>query len=132
MACTVAEFRSRFPEFSDISEYPDLRIQLFIDDAANIHMGIDENRWCGKYNYAQCYLAAHLLLGGTSTEAGDNNTKSGPISNKSAGGVSVTRAVVVKDRSDTDNYYMSTPYGQQFLITRNSCFVGVLTATCNG
>lgn len=132
MACTVAEFRARFPEFSDSGEYPDSRIQLFLDDAVNIYMGTDEGRWCNKYNYAHCYLAAHLLVGGTATEAGDTNTKTGPISSKSAGGVSVTRAVVAKDRSDTDSFYMTTPYGQQFLITRNSCFVGILTATCNG
>lgn len=129
MSCTILEFRTRFPEFSDETEYPDIRIQLFLDDAVNIYMGTDENRWCNKYNYAQCYLAAHLLVGATSTEAGDTNVKSGPISSKSAGGVSVTRAVVATDRSDSDNFYMTTPYGQQFLITRNGCFVGILTAT---
>ncbi len=129
MACTVEEFRIRFPEFSDETEYPNARIQMFLDDAAD-DMGSDEERWCGKYDRAQCNLAAHLLTVGTSTEAGDTSAKSGPVSSKSAGGVSVTRAVVAKDRSDADSFYSTTPYGQQFLIIRNGCFVGVLVANC--
>ncbi len=128
MTCTVEEFRIRFPEFADETEYPDLRVQLFLDDAV-CYIGDDENRWCNKYNMAHCYLAAHLLTAGTGTEAGDNSSKAGPVSSKTAGGVSVTRAVVTKARSDSDEFYSSTAYGQQFLVIRNSCFVGVLAAT---
>lgn len=128
MACTVEEFRMRFPEFDDESSYSNGRIQLFLDDAVE-DIGTDENRWCGKYNRAHCYLGAHYLATGTNTEAGDNSSKAGPVSSKSAGGVSVTRAVVAKSRSDSDEFYSSTAYGQQFLIIRNSCFVGVLAAT---
>lgn len=129
MACTVADFRIRFPEFSDETEYPDPRIQLFLDDAAE-DIGTDENRWCGKYNRAHCYLGAHYLFAGTSTEAGDASSKAGPVSSKTAGGVAVTRAVVAKNRSDSDEALSSTSYGQQFLVIRNSCFVGVLVANC--
>ena len=128
MATDVATFRVRFPEFSDDTEYPDLRVQLFLDDAANIHMGTDEDRWCNKYDFAQAYLAAHLLLVGTGSEAGDTSSKVGTISSKSAGGVSVSKSVVAKDRSDMDDFYVSSTYGQQFLNIRNTCFVGVLTA----
>ena len=130
MACSVADLRVRFPEFEDEVEYTDGRIQLFLDDSANCYMGTNESRWCGKYDYAQCYLAAHLLAIGTGSEAGDASVKAGPISSKSAGGVSVTRAVVAKNRSDQDEFYMSTIYGQQFLNIRNSCFVGVAVANC--
>ena len=129
MTCTVEEFRIRFPEFSDDTEYPDPRIQLFLNDAVE-DIGTDEDRWCGKYNRAHCYLAAHLLFAGTGTEAGDISSKAGPVSSKSAGGVSVTRAVTSKSRSDSDEFYSSTAYGQQFLVIRNMCFVGILTATC--
>ncbi len=128
MAISVGDFRIRFPEFSDDTEYPDARIQLFLDDAADCYMGVDEARWCNVYDKAQAYLAAHLLTIGTGSEAGDSNTKAGPISSKSAGGVSVTRAVSSKARSDVDDFYMSTSYGQQFVILRNMCFVGVLVA----
>lgn len=130
MACTVEDFRLRFPEFSDGVEYTDPRVQMFLDDAANIYIGLDEGRWCGKYNYAQCYLAAHLLHIGTGAEAGDSTSKAGPVSSKTAGGVSVTRAVATSARSNGDDFFMSTSYGQQYLNVRNSCFVGVLVANC--
>lgn len=131
MACTVAEFRARFPEFSDAIEYPDFRIQLFLDDAANIYMGTDETRWCGKYNYAQCHLAAHLLVSATAAEAGDSSSKLGGISSKTAGGVSVTRAIVASETGVADAFYMSTTYGVKFVILRNTCFIGVLVTGCN-
>lgn len=127
MACTVTDFRTRFPEFSDVSEYSDERIQLFIDDSI-FYIGSDESRWCGKYNYAQCYLAAHLLVLGTFSEAGETSSKIGAPSSKSAGGVSVSYSVVAKDRSDTDYFLSSTTYGQRFITIRNTCFVGILVA----
>lgn len=130
MATDVTAFRARFPEFADDTEFPDARIQLFLDDAANCYIGTDENRWCGKYDIAQAYLAAHLLFAGTASEAGDASSKSGPISGKTAGGVSVTRAVATKTRSDADDFYVSTAYGQQFLNIRNMCLVGVAVANC--
>lgn len=126
MATDVSTFRTRFPEFSDNTEYPDARIQLFLDDAVNLYMGTQESRWCNKYDIAQAYLSAHLLSMGTATEVGDTSSKAGPVSSKSAGGVSVTRAVIAKERSDEDEFYASTSYGQQFLNIRNTCFVGVL------
>lgn len=122
---TVAEFRIRFPEFEDDLEYSDERIQLFIDDTI-AHMGDDESRWCNKYNLAQAYLTAHLLTIASGSEAGDTSAKSGPISSKTAGGVSVTHAVTASDSSHGDNFYMSTAYGQYFIVIRNSCFIGVM------
>ena len=126
MTVTVAAFRARFPEFTDDIVYPDARIDIFIEDAQLVYMGADEKRWSGKYDYAQAHLAAHLLVSGEASGAGDSSVKVGPVSSKSAGGVSVTRAVATKDRSDGDDFYMGTVYGQRFLMTRNVCFVGVL------
>lgn len=128
MAVSVATFRIRFPEFSDDTEFPDPRIQLFLDDVVLLHIGSDELRWNGKYDIAQAYLGAHLLIKGTASEVGDNTSKSGSVSSTSAGGVSVGRDTVAKDRSEGDGFYMSTSYGQQFIIIRNTTFVGVLVA----
>lgn len=128
MAITVSKFRTRFPEFADETEYPEERIQLFIDDSVEIYIGSDEKRWGGKYDYAQSYLVAHLISSGEASEAGDSSVKVGPVSSKSAGGVSVTRAVATKDRSDGDDFYMGTVYGQRFLMIRNSSFAPVLVA----
>lgn len=129
MSTNVTTFRARFPEFVDDVEYTDPRVQLFLDDVVVLHMGSDEARWNGKYDIAQAYLAAHLLTVGSKTELGDSSSGSGPISSKSAGGVSVTRAVNTKDRTDQDDFYMSTSYGQQFISIRNMTFIGVMTAS---
>ena len=126
MAVTVPEFRTRFPEFADETDYPEPRIQLFIDDTL-CFMGTDEDYWC-CYDKAQAYLAAHLLLVGTGTEAGNTGTTGGPVQSKTAGGVSVTRAIATKDRSEQDLWLSGTSYGQQFIALRNQCFVGVVTA----
>lgn len=130
MACTVGEFRVRFPEFSDIVEYPDDRIQLFLDDVVDCYIGTNESRWCGKYDYVHCYLAAHLLTVGTNSESGDSSSSAGTIISKSAGGVSLTRGSVTKIRSDADDFFMTTVYGQQFINIRNTCFIGVAVANC--
>lgn len=130
MTITVSEFRTRFPEFSSEDDYPESRIQMFIEDTLNIHLGSNERPWNGKYNFAQSYLVAHLLTLATATELGDSSAKVGPISNKTVAGVSVSRAVVAKDRSDSDDLLSSTAYGIQFLSIRNTCFVPVLVGNC--
>ncbi len=124
----IANFRIRFPEFSNATVYPDARIQLFLDDAEELYMGPDDGRWGAKYDTAKEYLTAHLLAIGTKQAVGDDNARSGPISSNTADGITVTRAVVARNRSDQDSFYMSTSYGLQFLNIRNMCFAGVLTA----
>lgn len=128
MSITVAQFRARFEEFLDEDLYSDAKIEMLIEDSILVYMGDQESRWCNKYNYAQAYLVAHLLKSATDSAAGDSNAKAGNITSKSAGGVSVTRGSVAKDRSDQDDFLSSTSYGQQFLIVRRSCFAGVLVA----
>jgi len=124
---TPDDIRIRFPEFIDPVEYPDARIQLFIDDTVCV-MGSNEARWA-CYDVAQAYLVAHLLTVGTATEAGSSSGSSGPIQSKTAGGVSVTRATVTSiNQSQEDGFYSTTSYGQQFLIYRNRSFVGVRVA----
>lgn len=132
MAVTVSEFRTRFPEFSDSAEYSDARINLFIDDTT-LYIGNQENHWCGHYNKAQAYLAAHLLVSATETEASGGvgtSAKVGVVTSKSAGGVSVTRSVSTKERSDQDEFFMTTPYGQNYIVIRSTCFVGVAVTGC--
>lgn len=126
MAASAAIFKIRFPEFGDDTLYPEPRVQLFLDDAANCYMGTDETRWCGKYDYAQVYLAAHLLTVGTTSETGSASSTVGAISSKSVDGVSISRDVVSKPRSDEDAWLMSTTYGQQFVNIRNSCIASVM------
>lgn len=128
MATDIATFRLRFPEFEDETLFSDARIQLFLDDSV-VFMGDNEARWNSKYNLAQSYLTAHLLSIGTNTEAGASQSSSGTIASKSAGGVSVSFSGTNQaDKSDEDAWLLSTAYGQQYLLLRNSVFVGVLVA----
>ena len=127
MATDIATFRVRFPEFNDNTEFPDARIQLFLDDAT-LYMGTDESHWRGKYDTPQAYLAAHLLTLGTNSEAGDNSSQSGSITSKSAGGVSVSMSSPTISRSEIDSYLATTVYGQQYMNIRNLCFPGVSVA----
>ena len=135
MAITIADFRTRFPEFCDRTLYPDARIQLFIDDTV-CWMGTDENHWCSsgqKYNYAQAYLTAHLLTKGTNSSAGDSSGAAGPITSKTAGGVSVTRSSIdTSNMSTTDADFSSTTYGQRYMEIRDQCFIGMLPAVSGG
>ncbi len=128
MSIDIATFRIRFPEFVDDTEFPDARIQLFLDDSVLLYLGSDEIRWGGKYDIAQAYTTAHLLTVAGASEVGDTNGKAGVINSKTAGGVSVSRAVVAVDRSDIDSFFMGTTYGQQFLNVRDMCFIGVVIA----
>ena len=127
MATDVATFRVRFPEFASDSEFPDARVQLFLDDAT-LYMGTDEGRWGVKYDIAQANLAAHLLTLGTNSEAGDSSSQSGSITSKSAGGVSVSMSTPTLSRSEIDSYLATTVYGQQYMNIRNLCFPGVSVA----
>lgn len=123
MPCTVEEFRLRIPAFSDAEMYCDALVQIKLDDAA-LTMGEDEICWCGKYDRAQCYLAAHLMSVSEDQEFGDASSTAGPITSKSAGGVSLSTAGSSVSKDLTDEFYSTTSYGTQFMIDRNSCFSG--------
>lgn len=128
MAITVAEFRTRFPEFADSAEYPTITITNIIQDAILIYIGGDEDRWNGKYNFAQHYLVAHLLNSAMLTSSGDVSAKEGVITSKSAGGVSVSYAAIARNLSVEDSFFMTTAYGQRFISVRNGCFAPVAVA----
>ena len=124
MALTVADFRIRFPEFSDNIAYPDARIQLFIDDATD---DIDEAKF--RPNIAKrllSYLSAHYLELASNSELGDSSS-SGPLSSHSEGEVSTSYAVNAAD-GDLAAYYGSTIYGQKYLTLLRTYGTNVLTA----
>jgi hypothetical protein len=132
MSITIPEFRDRFPEFSDPVEYPDDRIQMFLNDAL-CTIGSDPSRWCSecKYDLALSYLTAHLLALGTGSESGNSGAVSGTPTTKTAGGVSVSYSSMSSSSggmSYGEQLYSSTIYGQRYLQIRSSCFVSILTA----
>ncbi len=126
MAVDVDGIRARFPEFSDKSDYPNPRIEIFIGDAVLIYMGTDELRWGGKYDIAQSYLVAHLIAMAENTELGDVTATSGPAQSKSAGGVSISYGTY--DEIGAGSFFESTSYGKQFVNIASICF-GLIMST---
>ncbi len=123
MAVTVTTFRTRFPEFSDDTAFPDARIQLFIDDAKEDFDGTKLREVIS--DRITEYLAAHYLAVGTSSEQGDASN-AGPVASKSEGELSVSYAVTAASVG-SDAYYQSTIYGQQYLTLLRTYCGSVLT-----
>ena len=112
MACELTDFRTRFPEF-DEPTYPDVRVQLFIDDAT-----ATVNTTCPNSDLMICYLVAHLLTVGTQSANGDSETIKS-VASQSVGDVSISYGGASGD-NPRDNFY-STTYGQRFLDLRKNC-----------
>jgi len=117
MSIDIASFRIRFPEFADDTAYPDPRVQLALDDA---ELCVDETKFGTLYELGVMNLAAHELRLTTDTANSPASAGSlGPVSAKTAGGVSVTRAINALDLSNSDSYYQQTQYGLKFLSIRD-------------
>jgi len=107
MAITPTDFKARFPEFSLID---DVRVQIFIDDAA---LEMSESAWNILYNKGLAYLTAHLLTIANKSEAnGGSGGTNNPVASHSVEGVSESFAVPTLD--DATNNITSTSYGQEY------------------
>lgn len=130
---TPIDLRTRYPEFADVVEYPDARIEMFIMDAVD-DIGSVVGHWQSEYRYnrALTCLSAHYLVLGTDSEYGDTNAKY-PIIQKTAGGVSLSYAGIGgTSKTDYIRRLSSTTYGQEFLALRGRTFVGSLVVTQGG
>ena len=117
MSIDIASFRTRFPEFADDTAYPDPRVQLALDDA---ELCVDETKFGTLYELGVMHLAAHELK--LTTDIANSPASAGaigPVSSKTAGGVSVTKAINNIDLSDGDAYYQQAQYGLKFLNIRD-------------
>lgn len=127
---TPVDVRTRYPEFSDEVEYPDLRIAMFIEDSID-DIGTDIGNWINEYRYnrALTALSAHYLVLGTDSEYGDTSARY-PIIQKTAGGVSLSYSGLAgASRTDYIKRLSSTTYGQEFLALRGRTLVGNLVVT---
>jgi len=106
---TISDFRTRFPEFSNVTTYPDVTIQLNIDDAS-----LEVGALFGDFeNIAMSYLAAHYLVSSENATDGDYGSKGG-IASESVDGVSTSYSNAVID-TQSEQFLLSTIYGQRFL-----------------
>ena len=115
---TVADFRTRFPEFSDVTDYPDATIQLNIDDAV-----LEVSTNFGTYqDVATLFLAAHFLaVSGDATSGAYGSV--GGIASDSVDGVSTSYSTAAV-KNQNDQFLSSTIYGQRFLAYRQKIAIG--------
>lgn len=118
MAITVAEFKARFPEFTDSDD----RIQLFINDATPF---FDLCRWGNFYAVGFANFVAHNLAlsnqriadAAASGVSGGASLNSQAITSERVGDVAVTYGSNTSGNGRTnvmDNPYMKTTYGQVY------------------
>jgi len=109
---TPADIRARYPEFSNVTTFPDARIQVFIDDA-ELELAPDE--WGNSYNRGMSALTAHFLsLATMSSKGGGVSGSLGPIAARSIGDVSVSFGGMGGGLTQMENYFLTTPYGQDY------------------
>lgn len=109
---SIAEFRQRFPIFSNTTKYPDTVVQTMLDTAI---IYIPNRTTCCKNEATvkeMIYLmTAHLLVTSTDTATGGTG---GVVQSASVGGVSVTK--MTPPAKTAFSYWLSsTPYGLQLL-----------------
>lgn len=117
MAVTNADFRANFPEFADVSKYPEAQVTFWRTYAENLLMP-SACRWSNMLDYAiQLVMAHQLALAGRNAAAaaagGAPGAVQGAASSKSVGGVSVsydTTGALLQD----GGYWNLTTYGIQF------------------
>jgi hypothetical protein len=125
---TIADMRLRFPEFTE-EVVSDSVVQFYLNDTASF---LDENSLGSCYKIAASYYTAHLIaLSIRTTEQAQSSSSgvpgvpsSGTVSSSSAGDLSVSFSSAVS-KSNTEDWYKSTSYGQHFLSIVESCVSGV-------
>lgn len=112
----IPSFRAAFPEFADITRYPDAQINFW---AALATAQVDANRWGTQAPLGiQLYVAHEITLAAQNAKTGAiggvPGGASGPASSKTVG--SVTVAYDTQQAAEKDaGYWNLTTYGKQFI-----------------
>ena len=111
---TIAEFRQRFPAFSDTTKYSDEVVQTQLD-VAQLYISPKKNCLVNQSQQKQMIylMTAHLLTINTALANGDT-TAGGQIASASVGGVSVSKAIPT-NKTELEYFLNSTGYGMQLL-----------------
>lgn len=124
MSMDVSTFRTAYPPFADVTQYPDARITYWLDFAAIMVSG---HRWqrSGLQDYGQGLLTAHYLMtmerydAATGTYSLPSGSGSGAVTSQSqsADGVSWSESYDAGAYAG-DGQLAATVYGRQFLDLR--------------
>ena len=114
VSVNIAEFRHKFPAFSDTTKYSDDFVQMMLD-TAQLYISPEENCLVKPEIQKQMiYLMTAHLLEVNSKLANGDSTAGGQVASASVGGVSVSRAIP-NNKSELDYFLNSTGYGIQLL-----------------
>ena len=116
MTYAISDFRARFPEFAGQG---DPQIQALVDEAK---LQITEKVWTDWYKMGINYFVAHYLAISKAQSQGDDNNRN-PILNMGAGRVTVQQQAA-EGKTDSEIFFGSTSYGQEYLRLRNIVGIG--------
>lgn len=107
----VATFRADFPQFADVTTYPDASVNFWLGLAVQL---LPSDRWGDLLSQGIELYAAHNLTLATRAATVGGGLYSGPASSKSVDKVSVSYDTKFGLEPDAGVWAL-TPYGNQFL-----------------
>lgn len=125
-AVTVAQFRTRHPEFL-VATFPDDRVQFYLDD---LEKDFDLEVWGEFFERGICYLTAHKLVfeNVSLSQAPGSVTGLAPISSRAIGDVSTGFAAYLTMTAEADVYNLSS-YGRWYWDLRKTLAIGAVAVT---
>lgn len=116
MAITVAQFRIDYPEFADVTKYPDSQVTYYLTLAYQM---LNSSRWMSQLDLgAELFVAHNVQLEARAQIEANNGgipgTTTGPIASKSVDKVSVSFDVGSGIEPDAGHWNL-TIYGTRFI-----------------
>lgn len=112
----IAAFRSAFPEFADLSRYPDSQVTFWSGVAEK---QVKASLWDNMYTTGVMLYTAHeITLAAQNARAGNiggvPGSTAGPTNSKTVGSVTVSYDTQQAQEKDA-GYWNLTSYGKQFI-----------------
>lgn len=122
---TASQFRADFPEFGNVTKYPDAKITLWASVAPYL---LDPTRWGNLYELGQeLFIAHNVALDGMSQQdasrTGLVGFAKGPVTQEGGDKVSVSYAAAQAMLPNAGHWNMTT-YGQRYWMLLNMAGMG--------
>lgn len=123
MALTPADFKTRYPEFASVDN---ARVQTMLDEA---QLEVGEGPWGLFYEKGVFLLTAHLLVIDARRQAaggGGGSSSEGQVVSRKVGDVSVTFGTQAQSANGSDQWYLSSSYGAEYLRLKKRKGMGMI------
>jgi hypothetical protein len=116
----IAQFRLDFPEFADMSCFPNSMIALWSGIGEQL---VDQNKWGDLWlRGVQLFTAHNIVIANNNVKAADRGAQTGTgtagvISSKSVGDVSISydNSASTSSMNPEDGHWNTTMYGRQYV-----------------